>query len=299
MRIVTRADLDGVVCAVLLLEKEQITQPIYWVEPSEMQKNEVQIEPTDIVANLPYDKNCAMWFDHHVTNQQIAENFKGLFEIAPSAAGLIYRFYNKTFDFDYAELVHQTDRIDSADLTLDEVNSPEINPYLLLSMTLSSRNKEDFPYWNHVVEQLRTKPIEDVLQDPLINDRCSKVTEQNKTYKKLLNLHTTLNQHICITDFTGFEKAPKGNRFLAYSMFPETTVSIKITNHPTDPERIIVSVGHSIFNRGCNVNVGFMLSHFEGGGHRGAGSCNFHRSLKEKHLPNIIDILLKNESNEP
>ena len=298
MRIVTRADLDGVVCALLLLEKENITEPILWVEPSEMQKNEVEILPYDIIANLPFNENCAMWFDHHVTNELKNKTFKGAFGIAPSAAGLIYNYYNKEYNFDYEELVYQTDRIDSADLTQEEVKSPEINPYLLLSMTLSSRTKEDEGYWNHVVNSLRFNSIENVLKDKEISKRCDEVNARNASYKELLLKYSEIKDNVCITDFSMFEKAPKGNRFLPYCVFPETNVSVKITVHPIDPERILVSLGHSIFNNTCNVNVGKLLSNFEGGGHRGAGSCNFHKSKRKENLTKIIDTLLDNKSNE-
>jgi hypothetical protein len=57
---------------------------------------------------------------------------------------------------------------------------------------------------------------------------------------------------------------------------------------------VVVKVGHSILNRTCNVNVGQMLSYFEGGGHKGAGACRFHHSLTDDYLTKIIDILLEN-----
>jgi nanoRNase/pAp phosphatase (c-di-AMP/oligoRNAs hydrolase) len=46
------------------------------------------------------------------------------------------------------------------------------------------------------------------------------------------------------------------------------------------------------------VNVGLMLSRFEGGGHRGAGSCQFHVSKAQNYIPKIFEILLKNQDNE-
>jgi nanoRNase/pAp phosphatase (c-di-AMP/oligoRNAs hydrolase) len=63
-------------------------------------------------------------------------------------------------------------------------------------------------------------------------------------------------------------------------------------------EMIVVNVGHSIFNPNCNVNVGLMLADFEGGGHRGAGSTRFHVSKADEYIPEMINILLKNENNE-
>jgi len=37
-RIVTRPDFDGVVCAALLYEAENVKGPVKWVEPNDMQK---------------------------------------------------------------------------------------------------------------------------------------------------------------------------------------------------------------------------------------------------------------------
>ena len=58
--------------------------PVYWVEPNEMQRGLADVQEGDIIANLPYHKDCSLWFDHHFTNQ-IDTPFEGKFEIAPSA----------------------------------------------------------------------------------------------------------------------------------------------------------------------------------------------------------------------
>ncbi|NTV45629.1 MAG: exopolyphosphatase, partial [Chlorobiales bacterium] len=66
-RILTRADLDGLVCAVLLKNTEDI-EDIRFSEPKFVQDGEVEVFENDILTNLPYDKRCAMWFDHHIAN---------------------------------------------------------------------------------------------------------------------------------------------------------------------------------------------------------------------------------------
>lgn len=151
MRIVTRADFDGIVCAALLYETEYITHPISWVEPNDMQHGLVKIRHDDIIANLPFAEGCALWFDHHYTNQPTAP-FRGSYKIAPSAARVVYDYYGEKFQNDYSELIRQADDIDSANLTLEQVRRPEKFPYLLVSMTISSRNQLDEPYWNHLVQ---------------------------------------------------------------------------------------------------------------------------------------------------
>jgi len=297
MRIVTRPDFDGIVCSVLLYEALDVKEPVKWAEPNEMQKGLIDIQTGDIIANLPYNENCALWFDHHITNR-VDKPFKGAFQIAPSAARIIFEYYKNAYKRDYSELINKTDRIDSANLTLDEILHPEKYAYVLISMTIESREKPVEPYCDKLVELLKKYDISDVCEDPEVIKQCMATIEQNKTYRVLLEEHTRLREHVSITDFRSFEKTPSGNRFLVYSLFPETVVNIKIHYDSKDKEKIRVHVGHSIFNRNCNVNVGLMLSEFEGGGHRGAGGCRFHVKDFEENFHKIIDILLKNERNE-
>jgi len=295
MRIVARPDFDGIVCAVLLYEAEDIMAPVKWVEPNDMQKGLVDIQQGDIIANLPYHENCAMWFDHHYTNQ-IERPFKGAFKIAPSAAGVIYNYYDKNaFRRDFNELIRQTDKIDSADLSLDEVKHPENYDYVLLSMTISTHKKSDEYYWNRLVELLRVKDIDEIMKDLEIRKRCREIVELNRFYEGALKKHTRVQGNVSITDFRELREAPTGNRFLVYSMFPESAVNVKIRYDNENRKKVIVSVGHSIFNRNCKVNAGLLLSGFEGGGHYGAGSCRFNFDKADEYVPAIIDTLLKNE----
>ena len=297
MRILTRPDFDGVVCAALLYEAEDITEPVKWVEPNDMQRGLVDVQQGDIIANLPYDHRCTLWFDHHHTNK-IDTPFEGAFKIAPSAAGVIFNHYKGRFRHDYTELIKKADKIDSADLSLDEVLHPEKYGVVLLSMTVLGRDEYDERYWNRLVHLLRKSKINEVLKDFEVKARCDAVVEKNKIYKEILKKHTILNGHVSITDFRTFDKVPTGNRFLVYSMFPKAVVSVKIRYDDEDKKRVAVSVGHSIFNRNCKVNVGVMLSSFEGGGHRAAASCRFAADKADDYIPKIIHFLLKNEDNE-
>jgi len=117
MRLVTRADLDGLVCGALITAMEEIDSYLF-VEPKFMQDGMVEIRPKDIIANLPYHPNCSLWFDHHITNADAWLRHvgtlhpeegrgplgtlrppssiipgKGGFRIAPSAARVVYEYY--------------------------------------------------------------------------------------------------------------------------------------------------------------------------------------------------------------
>jgi len=294
MRIVTRPDFDGVVCAVLLRDALDPALPILWAEPGDMQRGEVDVQAGDILANLPFHPNCAMWFDHHYSNAP-ARPFEGLYEIAPSAAGLVHRHFRDRLHHDFEELIRQTDKIDAAELSEDEVQFPERYPYVLLSMTVSGRNLEDEPYWNRLVQLLGSETMETVMADPDVQRRCARVVAENRVYRDYLRRHTTVEGVVAVTDFRPLGRTPRGNRFLVYSMFPETVVQMKIRLADRDPRRVIVSVGHSIFNRNCRVNVGALLARYGGGGHRGAGSCSFPARRADADIAAILAVLMRNE----
>ena len=297
MRIVTRPDFDGIVCAVLLCEVLNIQEPVKWVEPNELQRGLVEIRRGDILANLPYDDRCTLWFDHHYTNQP-QRSYRGVFQIAPSAAGLIWAHYKGRFKRDYSELVAATDKIDSADLTRDQVLHPEKYDYVLLSMTISGGDSSDEFYWNKLVDLLGEYDIQQVLADSEVSRRCDEVIQQNKRYTNYLKENTRLEKSVAVTDFRRLSKVPAGNRFLVYSLFPEAYVNVRIRYEDENREIVAVSVGHSIFNAACNVNAGLLLAEFGGGGHRGAASTRIPKRKAQEYIPRIIAALQKNESNE-
>ncbi|MCG8620368.1 MAG: exopolyphosphatase [Desulfobacterales bacterium] len=295
MRIVTRPDFDGIVCAVLLLEAEAPDLEIVWMEPNQIQAGIADIQPGDIIANLPPHPDAGLWFDHHVSNTP-DNPLPGAFHIAPSAAGVIYDYYKSRGKLDnrYDELVLNTDMIDSADLNKDQVKRPEDYPYILLSMTIKNKDFEDIPYWNRLVDMLRRYRIEKVMADPDVAERAEEVIRENEAFRQYLLDHTTVEQRISITDFRSLEKVPSGNRFLTYSLFPETMASIKIRYASPEKKQVLISVGHSIFTPDCKVNVGHMLARYGGGGHRGAGGCTMDAAGAQEKIDEILQTLMDN-----
>jgi hypothetical protein len=294
MRIVTRPDFDGVVCAVLLVDALAVAEPVTWVQPNDIQRQDADIRKGDIIANLPFHPSCSLWFDHHYSNR-IDSAFEGRFKLAPSAARVIYEYYEGRFHQDHGELVAAADKIDAAQLSLEEIQAPENFPYVLLSMTFKGNHPSETAYWNHLVDLLGKHGIAEVLKDREVAQHCRNVIDVNRIYKEHLIRHTTLHGEVSLTDFRGLRPVPDGNRYLVYAIFPQSTVNVKIY---FDKDQTVVKVGHSVIHRGCKVNVGKLLAGFKGGGHRGAGACRFGREQTEKNLEHILDVLARNEPND-
>src|SRR5579885_1913503 len=144
MRLVTRGDLDGLTSAVIITLKEPIDE-IVLVHPQDITDKKVPIGRDDILANVPYHPDAGMWFDHHLltdSNEKPPASFKGAHRIAPSAGRLVYEYYLAKDPNDpqlrrLSRLVDETDRLDAAQLTPDDVNNPR--DYILLGYTIASR----------------------------------------------------------------------------------------------------------------------------------------------------------------
>jgi nanoRNase/pAp phosphatase (c-di-AMP/oligoRNAs hydrolase) len=279
MRLVTRGDLDGLTSAVIITMKEPIDD-IVLVHPQDITDKRVKITRHDVLANLPYHPDAGMWFDHHLltaSNEKPPEHFKGRYAVAPSAARLVYDYYLERDPADaqllrLAELVHETDRLDSAQLTPADVEDP--HAHILLGYTIDSRTGLGAftQYFKHLVEWLKTMPIEEVLAQPEVATRVERLRRDQDDFKTLLQRNSFALNNVVVTDLREMKQLPTGNRFLIYTLFPEQNVSLRVHWGPY-AESVIAAVGHSIFNRTCRTSVGELMSRWGGGGHRGAGTC--------------------------
>ncbi|HKR66339.1 MAG TPA: exopolyphosphatase [Thermoanaerobaculia bacterium] len=279
MRLVTRGDLDGLTSAVIITMKEPIDE-LLLVHPQDITDKAVEIRSDDILANLPYDPRCGTWFDHHLltpSNEKPPEGFKGKYREAESAARLVYEYYLER-DPDDAKLraleplVTETDRLDAAQLTPDDVENPR--DYILLGYTIDSRtglgNFDD--YFRKLIEWLKSMSISEVLQQPEVRERVDRIRREQADFKSLLSRNSFQLNNVVVTDLREIERLPAGNRFLVYTLFPDANVSLRVHWGPRH-DSVIAAVGHSIFNRTCKTSVGDLMSKFGGGGHRGAGTC--------------------------
>ena len=279
MRLVTRGDMDGLTSAVIITLKERIDE-IVLVHPQDITDKRVPIGHDDILANVPYHPDAGVWFDHHLlteSNEKPPANFNGRHRIAPSAARLVYEYYLEKYPKDpqllrLSKLVDETDRLDAAQLTPDDVQNPR--DYILLGYTIDSRTGlgKFEGYFNQLVEWLKTKSIQEVLAQPIVKERVERIRREQEDFKSLIQRNSFQLNNVVVTDLREVERLPAGNRFLIYTLFPDTNVSLRVHWGPSH-NSVIAAVGHSIFNRTCKTSVGDLMSRYGGGGHQGAGTC--------------------------
>ena len=293
MRLVTRADLDGLACSLIISDNEGIDELVL-IEPQKLTDRLLEIQSGDIVANLPYAPGCGKWFDHHLltpSNPTPPDDFDGVYRQAPSAARLVWEYYGE--DPRYRELIEETDRFDSAQLSREDVLQPQ--GYVLLGFTVDPRTGfgDDDGFFRRCLEWLRHEPVRQVLLEPEVGDRIVQMFEQNEEFCWLLMDHSQSQANVVFTDLRGVENPPPGNRFLIYTLFPEANVSVR-AEWEEGRERVMLKVGHSIFDRSCQTSVGELMSGYGGGGHRGAGSAPLGLLEADVKILEIIETLRTN-----
>jgi len=298
MRLVTRGDLDGLTSAVILTSTEPIDD-ILLIHPQDVTDKRVRINSDDILTNVPYDPNCLKWFDHHLltdSNEQPPEKFDGRYGQAPSAARLVYEYYLER-DPSVARfemLVNETDRLDAASLTPADVVDPR--DFILLGYTIDNRSGlgADFnAYFRKVLDYLKAMPISEVLEQPEVKERVDRLKREEQEFRAILESSSRMEGNVVVTDLRDLSAVPAGNRFLIYTLFPECNVSLRIHWGPRR-QTVIAAVGHNIFNRTCKTSVGDLMSHYGGGGHRGAGTCMIPVEESESALGEILATLKEN-----
>jgi nanoRNase/pAp phosphatase (c-di-AMP/oligoRNAs hydrolase) len=301
MRLITRSDFDGLVCAVLLQEVEQIDS-VEFVHPKDVQDGKIAVGKNDILTNLPLQSGVGLWFDHHsseiVRNEDTA-SYRGRFEIAPSAARVVYNHYGPEKLGRFAKLLESVDRSDAAQLTMDEVMRPD--GWILLSYVMDPRTglayHRDYRISNR---DLMSKMIaliaehaddpDAVLADPDVKERTDRYRAQQKDFEWFMREHSRLEGNVIITDLRDAGDPPSGNRFLIYTMFPEANIQVRVFDGRKG-EFVVCAVGHSIFNRTSKTDVGRLMSSYGGGGHRGAGTCQLPLAVAEAKLKEIVETI--------
>jgi len=299
MRLLTRSDFDGIACAVLLKEIGIMDEMVY-AHPKDLQDGKVDVTKNDILANVPYVEGCGLWFDHHSSEQErlgLDGKYEGRSELALSAARVISNYYGADKFSKYQEMLESVDKVDSAQLNEKEIMNPE--GWVLLGFICDPRTGlgyhknyriSNLQLMRDLMEYLGNKPIEEILQLPDVKERVIRYFENDVIFKKYLLEKSTQDGPVVITDSRGTADTPPGNRFLVYSLFPETNISIRLIDG-RGKEFVSISVGYSILNRTSNVDVGSLMLKYGGGGHKAVGTCQVPYADADRVLQEIVEVI--------
>ncbi len=302
MRLLTRSDFDGLACGTMLIDLGLVDEWKF-VHPKDIQDGLIEVTDNDIMANIPYVKGCKMWFDHHSSeSERLGDDaeFEGESRLAPSAARIIYEYYGgdeKLLHF--KEMVEACDRVDSGNLTKEEILNPE--GWILLGFLMDPRTGlgrfREFTIPNYklmevLMQECRTKKIDEIMKISDVEERVEMYFKQQELFKEMVAKYTKVYDNLIVTDLRDVETIYTGNRFLIYSLYPEQNISLWIVDGRAKLN-VAIACGYSILNRSSNTNVGSLMLKYGGGGHKQVGTCQVDTPIADKAISEIIEQIRK------
>jgi nanoRNase/pAp phosphatase (c-di-AMP/oligoRNAs hydrolase) len=297
MRLLTRSDFDGLVCGALL-EYLGLIDEWKFVHPKDIQDGLVEATDNDILANIPYIKGCKLWFDHHSSeSERLGKNvyFEGVSRPAPSCARVVYDYYGGDSKLGrFAEMIHYVDKVDSGNLTKDEILDPK--GWVLLGFIMDPRTGlgrfREFTISNYDLMKVLAKAccektIDEILNMSDVKERVDLYLQQTGLFSEMVKAHAKPEGNVLIVDLREVETIYAGNRFYIYTIFPDQNISIWIVDG-RNKSNVAITVGYSIINRTATIDVGSLLLSYGGGGHRQVGTCQVSYEDAERVIAEIV-----------
>jgi nanoRNase/pAp phosphatase (c-di-AMP/oligoRNAs hydrolase) len=302
-RLLTRSDMDGLVCAVLLQELGMLGE-IVFQHPKDMQDGKVAVTDNDIITNLPYVAGCGLCFDHHASEAvrnggQPTPNYI-LQPDAKSAARVVYDHFGgaRRFPRVSAEMMEAVDKADSASFSAEDVLEPkgwELLSFLMDARTGLGRFREfrvsNYQLMMMLIDCCRDLSIEEILALPDVKERVDLFFAQHELFRAQIQRVAVVHDKLVVLDLRQEETIYAGNRFVVYAMFPQCDISMHVM-WGREKLNTVYTVGKSIFDRGSPVDVGTLMLSHGGGGHQAAGTCQGDNETAEAMKAELIGQIL-------
>ena len=299
-RLVTRSDMDGLVCAVILKEVGIIDE-ITFVHPKDMQDGTIEITENDIITNLPYVAKAHLVFDHHESEAMRNGKADNYFidASAPSAARIVYNYYGGAEKLPQVsnDMMEAVDKADAAQFTIGDILNPqgwELLSFLMDSRTGLGRFREftvsNYQLMMDLIDYCIDHDINDIMKLPDVVERVELFNKYSDDFIEQLQRCTTLHDNLVILDLRDEEIIYPGNRFTIYALFPDTNISIHVL-WGFKQQNTVFATGKSIVNRSSKTNIGELMYKYGGGGHNAAGTCQIDNDKAEDTLKELIGAI--------
>lgn len=305
-RLITRSDMDGLVCAVILQELG-VVDDIKFVHPKDMQDGLIEVGPGDITTNLPYVEGVYLCFDHHASETIRIDDRPPNHVIdpdAPSAARVVYRYFdghaNPKLKNISTEMMDAVDKADSAAFTKEDILDPK--GWELLSFIMDARTGlgrfRDFGISNYdlmmkLIDYIREiHTIEEILALPDVKERVDLYVEHEGKCRAQIERCSRVHGNLIVLDLRQEDTIWAGNRFIIYALFPQCNISMHVL-WGKNRQNTVFAVGKSILNKTSRTNIGPLMLRYGGGGHEAAGTCQIDNLKADETLEELIATITK------
>jgi len=305
-RLVTRADFDGLVCAVLLKARDQVDEVVF-VHPKDVQDGRVELGPGDITAGLPYVAAVHRSFAHHAAetaNQTAHVGNHVVDATAKSTARVIWNHLGGAAVFPTmdASLIDAVDRAAAAEFTLDEVMQP--TGWTLLGFVTDPRTglgrfrrftRSNYALMLSLVDAVREHPVDALLELPDVAERVDLYHRHSPFAVDQLLKCSSQQGNAVVVDLREQDRIWATNRFMVYALFPQCNLSIH-RMWGRQGRNAVFALGRSIFERTCATDVGALCRRYGGGGVPGAGTCQIGHDLAERVYGELLAAVHSDEA---
>lgn len=298
-RLITRSDMDGLVCAVLLKELDLVGE-IEFVHPKDMQDGKIAVTNKDITTNLPYVPGVFAAFDHHDSEtKRLGAGYSNhvINAHAPSAARVVYDFFGGKLRFPRvpSSMMAAVDKADAAQFTRSDVLDPkgwELLSFLMDARTGLGRFREfrisNYQLMMELIDFCRNEPnIDRLLELPDVSERVDLYMEHREKFEEQIKRCTTVHGPLAVLDLRDEEIIYAGNRFMIYALYPQTSISCHVMWGKAK-QNTVLAFGKSIFDRSNKTHIGELMLRYGGGGHAAAGTCQVDTERAETVLAALI-----------
>ena len=298
-RLITRSDMDGLVCGVILKELGLIDD-VTFAHPKDMQDGLVEVGPNDITTNLPYVEGVYLAFDHHASEvERVGGQHDNhiIDETAPSAARVVYDYFGGAAKMPEIsdDMMLAVDKADSADFTKEEILNPD--GWVLLSFIMDARTGlgrfRDFNISNYQLMMklidvcLQHQDINDILQLPDVKERVDLYYDHQLKFREQIENCASVHNNLVVLDLRKEDTIWAGNRFVVYALYPQCNISIHVL-WGKNKQNTVLAIGKSILDKSSKTHVGKLCLEYGGGGHQAAGTCQVENLRAEETLHEII-----------
>ncbi len=305
-RIITHADLDGVISAAICSYNTNINF-LMFTQPRLVADARISITKEDIICDLPYPLECGLWFDHHEGNLEELEYRKinpedipGRFAVEDSCARVVYDYYlqqeKKMPDF-FAETIAEADIIDSFNYKdIDDWRTE--TPGKIIDATLKVKEvsaERKWEYMRNLVRHFKTRPIKEISKMTSIRKRYRAYREEEERMIEQVKQEVSFlprdkDHNVIIIDLTHHHRRPMIFKQLAYLVHPECEAVLQVGNVFEDK----VKTNNLTFSMSLSLNmnkvehkkdIGDIMRTFNlGNGHPGAAAGTIICDSKEEML---------------
>lgn len=281
-------DFDGLISSFLIKKRFPKIKKIVWISPKDIEH--IRFTKQDILVDLPYSKRVGLYFDHHPQGNKRTLNGR-VNPHSKSCARVIWEYYQFK---DYENLVNAADKIDSADIKIEEMDNP--SPESIISLCLKSFNSHRDNCLKRFILRLLDQgvPLSDIAKTEIIQRGYESRKENSLRIMRRLHPYMVKKGKIgfIIVDISNERCYPSTSLLLRLSKRYDYSHFIMIIDGIKNSNKVLIKISKNIFNK-KTINLRKIIKPFGGSGREDKCVLIVKNDKKDEIIDKIIGQIVE------